>query len=191
MSRLTYLLGSILVTTLACGGGQDSGSFTVEPEVPVVGVGEQVHISVRPNLDLGGEVEWEVEELYGGGLLRSQGPTITYVAPETAGTYHLMLRAPRRDGRMLKQRLAVQVVASSTIEPATARLAPGGMALFTAHIHGLAKGSVRWTVQEPGGGEITEEGRYTAPDRRGTYHIIGAAITDPSVNARATVVVEN
>ena len=191
LSRLKMLLSSTLLASLACGGGMDHSSFTVEPDAPVVAAGEQIHLSVRPNLDLAGEVEWEILEPYGGGLLRSQGPTVTYVAPEAAGTYHLVLRAPRLDGRPLKQTIAVRVVGSSTLEPGNVRVPPGGSVAFTAHFRGLAKGAVRWSVQEPGGGELTEEGRYTAPNQRGTYHVTATSTVDPTVSAQATVVVEN
>lgn len=174
---------------LACGGGERNGSFTLEPAAPVVGSGEQLVIAAQPMQDLGGDLEWEVQEPYGGGLLQSQGSTVTYVAPETAGTYHLILRAPRRDGRLLKQTVAVQVVGTSTLDPGACRLSPGGQTRFTAHMKGLPR-TVRWSVQEPGGGEITEGGEYTAPARPGTYHVSAASTVDPSVTAQATVVVE-
>lgn len=180
-----------LLSALGCGGGQNNASFSVEPEAPVVGAGEQLQISAQPNLDLAGDVEWEVQEMYGGGLLRSTGPTVTYVAPEAAGTYHLVLRAPRRDGRPLKQTVTVRVLGSSTVEPATVRLAPGGTVAFTAHFRGIAKGAVRWSIQENGGGEITEHGRYTAPDRRGTYHITATSTVDAAMSALATVTVDH
>jgi hypothetical protein len=186
---MRWLTGLALLTVLDCGGGADHATFAVEPESPVVAAGEQVQLTARPIVDLGGDLEWEVQERYGGGLLHSQGPAVTYVAPDVAGTYHLILRAPRKDGRPLKQILAVQVVGSFTLEPGSARVAPGGGVTFTARLKGLPKGAVRWGVQEPGGGEITEEGRYTAPSRHGTYHVTAVFAADPSVYSQATVTV--
>ena len=190
VSPLKCLLALSLLLTLACGGDPGNSNFTVEPQTPVVGVGEQVQIAAQPNVDLGGEMEWEVQEMYGGGLLRSQGASVTYVAPEAAGVYHLILRAPRQDGRALKQTVTVRVVGSSSLEPGNPRVAPGGAVSFTARIKGLSKGTVRWSVQEANGGSITEEGRYTAPDKPGTYHVTAVSSVDPSVAVQATVNVE-
>ena len=113
------------------------------------------------------------------------------MAPEAAGVYHLVLRAPRQDGRALKQTITVQVLGSSTLEPDNPRLAPGGSVTFSARIKGLSKGTVRWSVQEPSGGWITEDGRYTAPDKAGSYHVSAVSTVDPSVSVQATVTVEN
>ena len=191
MSRLTCLFGLTLLITLACGGDSGGSAFTVEPQTPVVGAGEQLQITAQPTVDLGGEMEWEVQELYGGGLLRSQGTTVIYVAPEAAGVYHLILRAPRRDGRSLKQLVTVQVLGSSTLEPDNPRLPPGGTVAFTFRIKGLAKGAVRWSVDEPNGGGFTEDGRYTAPGKTGVYHVTAVSTSDPTLKARTTVTVEN
>jgi hypothetical protein len=180
-----------LLALLACGGGADHATFAVEPETPVVAAGEQVQLTARTTVDLGGELEWEVQERYGGGLLHSQGPAVTYVAPDVAGLYHLILRAPRRDGRPLKQVLAIQVVGAFTLEPGHPRVAPGGVVAFTARLKGLPRGAVRWGIQEPGGGEISEEGRYTAPARPGIYHVTALYAADPSVYSQATVTVED
>jgi hypothetical protein len=175
---------------LGCGAGPDSAPFTVEPEVPAVAVGDQLVLLARPNVDLSGDLEWEVQELYGGGLLNSQGPTITYLAPEAAGTYHLLLRAPRRDGRNLKQTIEVRVLATPSLEPGNPRVAPGGAVQFTAHMKGLPRNTARWSVEEGNGGEIGEDGRYLAPARTGTYHVLAVSTLDPTVSARGTVVVE-
>ncbi len=185
------LPGLALLALAGCGGGSSEASFIIEPDAPVVAAGDQVLLVAQPTADLGGEIQWEIQEAYGGGLLRTQGSSVTYVAPEAAGVYHLQLRAQRLDGRALKQTLTVKVVGISTIEPSNPRVAPGGTIAFTAHMRGLGKGGVRWSVQEAHGGEITEEGRYTAPGRAGSYHVVATSTVDPSVSAQATVLVEN
>jgi hypothetical protein len=55
--------------------------------------------------------------------------------------------------------------------PAEADVAPGGTLLFTAKVTGSADTLVRWSVDEPGGGSIAANGRYTAPAIEGTFHV--------------------
>ena len=126
-------------------------------------------------------MEWEVQEPYGGGLLRSVGPTVTYVAPEAAGAYHVVIRASRLDGRALHQTVTIQVLGASTLEPADAHTAPGGTIAFSAHLKGLGNGAVHWSVLEAEGGSITGSGEYTAPTRPGTYHVRAVSAADPAV----------
>ncbi len=50
--------------------------------------------------------------------------------------------------------------------------------------------SVAWTVQEGStGGSITSSGLYTAPAAAGSFHVVVASATDPTVRATATVLV--
>ena len=190
MSLFKHCYVPILILALGCGGGTEVPTFTVEPETPVVMVGDQMQIVARPNVETSGDLEWEVQELYGGGLLRSQGEVVTYLAPEAAGTYHLILRAPRRNGRALKQTVEVRVLALTSVEPGNARLAPGAALVFRARMKGLPGNQVRWSVEEANGGDIGEDGRYVAPSRPGTYHVLAVSTVDPAASARATVVVE-
>ena len=191
LPHLKCFLGCSLLLALACGGGADSTPFLVEPQTPVVSAGERLQIAAQPTVDLGGEVEWEVQEMYGGGLLKTQGPLVTYVAPEAAGTYHLQLRAHKLDGHSLKQTVTIQVVATSAIDPAHARLAPGAETDFTVRMKGLTNGALRWTLREADGGTVTENGHYTAPGRTGTFHLKATSVEDPSLTAQATITVAN
>ena len=153
-------------------------------------VGDQVALAARPGVDLAADMEWEVQEQYGGGLRNSQGEHTVYFAPPAAGTYHLILHGVKPDGRRLRQVVEVRVLALPSLDPAEIRLAPGGSATFTATMKGLARNTVTWQVEETGGGEITPEGRYTAPPKGGTYHVTATSTLDPTVGARATVVVD-
>jgi hypothetical protein len=174
---------------LDCGGGADSSSFSVQPEPRTVTVGEQLALSAQANVDLDGELEWEVEEPYGGGLRNSQGGATVYFAPESAGTYHLTLRAARSDGRRLKQTLAIRVLPVPGVEPAFTQVGQGGSVTFTATMKGLARNTVKFSVDEPGGGEVAEDGHYLPPPRPGVYHVTATSTLDPSVSAQASVVV--
>ena len=183
------LTAAAAALALACGGGRDGGPLAIEPDPTTVMVGEHLPIQAHAAEDLGADVAWEVQELYGGGLLQSQGLRVTYVPPEAAGTYHLVVRATGRDGRVRKQVVEVRVLPSPSLEPASPRLQPGFSILFRARMRGLSRDTVTWSVAEADGGEITPEGRYTAPARPGLYHVTATSTVDPAASALATVTV--
>ncbi len=188
MARLPIFPALALCFLLGCGGAS-APSFSVAPEPRTVVVGDQLALSASPNADLAGDLEWEVEEPFGGGLRNSLGQSTVYFAPEAAGSYHLTLRATRADGRKLKQSVEIRVLPIVTLEPASAQVAQGGAVSFSITIKGLGRNTVKWSVDEPGGGEISEEGRYLPPAKAGTYHVSAVSTLDPQVSARATVVV--
>jgi len=188
LPRSSLIPGLLFLLLLGCGGAPGP-SFSVAPEPRTVVVGDQMTLSATPNEDLAGDLAWEVQEPYGGGLRNSLGPTTVYFAPESAGTYHLVLRADRVDGHKLKQIVQVQVLPIVTVEPASAQVAQGGSVTFNAVVKGLGRSTVKWTVDEPDGGEIDQDGRYLPPARPGTYHVTAVPTLDPQVSAQATVVV--
>ncbi len=184
-----WFLGAAAALAVSCGGGRDEGFLAVEPATPAVSVGETVVLTALPPSDWSGEVEWEVQGLYGGGLLQSRGLRVTYVPPAAAGTYTVNLRATGADGRVHKQAVEVRVLGSAAIEPASARVLPGASVQFRAVLKGVPREAVVWAVTEEGGGEIGPDGRYTAPQRPGTYHVTAAAGQDGATAATAVVTV--
>jgi len=190
LSRLFKYSALVLVLLAGCGGG-GSPNFNVEPEARIITVGDHLPLAARPSVELDSEVQWELEETYGGGLRNSQGESTVYFAPEMAGTYHLTLRADRFDGRHLKQTVAIQVLPVPSVEPASAQVAPGGAVEFTATMKGLPRNTVRWQVDEADGGEVSGDGRYQPGPRPGTFHVTATSTFDPSVSARATVTVSD
>ncbi len=188
-SIFKYLLAApFLAMALACGGGS-AGTVLVDPDPAVVVVGETLTLTARPQPDSGAELDWEVQEMYGGGLLRSQGAVVTYVAPEAAGTYHLVMRGTGRDGKVHKQTIEVLVLPSPSVEPAAPRLRPGGGVSFKARMRGLSRDTAVWAVEEADGGDVTPDGRYTAPKKPGIYHLTATSTVDASAVARVTVTV--
>jgi hypothetical protein len=161
----------------------------VDPAQPVVTVLDSVVLNATPAVDLQGDLEWEVKEPYGGGLLHSQGQRVTYVAPGMAGTYHLVLAATGADGKALRQEVEVKAVPAPQMEPAAPRLAPGETLQFRARMRGLPGDASTWSVVERDGGEITPEGLYTAPSRGGIFHVAATSALDPEAVAQATVTV--
>ena len=83
-----------------------------------------------------------------------------------------------------------------TISPSGKIVNRGESYTFVAHVdNGPANyyGGVAWSIQEAGGGTIDVNGRYTAPNTPGTYHVIATSLvknadgTYPSASATVTV----
>lgn len=184
------LLPCLTALSLGCVSGASDQGIAVSPASPSVHVGEQVTLTAEPFEDIAQEPEWELEETHGGGFLQSRGFHVTYVAPVSAGRYHLVLRATRPDGSRIKAVEEIQVLPSPQIEPAQTRLAPGGEVLFSVRMKGLPRNTVTWSVEESNGGAVNEEGLYQAPMNTGTYHVAATSTLDSSAVAVATVVVE-
>jgi len=188
--RSCFFVLAIVLAGLGCASGNPDEGLLLNPALPVVKVGEPLVISAQPLEDLSTELEWELQELHGGGFTHSRGFSITYVAPPAAGTYHLIARANRPNGTRLKQVFEVRVLADPRIEPSTTALPPGGTRNFLVRMRGLARSSATWTIEEADGGTISAEGLYTAPSRPGTYHVTATSTLDSDVSATATVRVE-
>ncbi len=189
--RFGFLTTSLVLTSLlGCTSGENNQGFTLSPSSPQVEVGEQLSITAHPMEDVSQEPEWEIQELHGGGFLNSQGLHVTYVAPPSAGRYHLILRSTRPDGTKIKTVEEIVVVPSPQVEPSNTHVSPGGTATFTVKIKGLPKNTVVWSVQESEGGSINADGLYTAPARAGVYHVVATSTLDKDVSATATVRVD-
>jgi hypothetical protein len=59
---------------------------------------------------------------------------------------------------------------------------------FTAELFGLS-GSVTWSISDSGGGKITADGSYLAPDAPGVYEVTAVSTAKPNVSSSAFVVV--
>lgn len=62
---------------------------------------------------------------------------------------------------------------------------------FEALIDGRAESRIKWSVREPDGGTIDENGMYTAPNKPGVYEIAGSSIDHPEYRASTFVVVRD
>ena len=76
-----------------------------------------------------------------------------------------------------------------SIAPGQASVAAGKTASFIASVTGTDNTAVTWSVQESGGGTISDSGDYTAPNAAGSYHVVATSAADPTRSATATVVV--
>ena len=69
-------------------------------------------------------------------------------------------------------------IISIAVFPAESTLYVRQMQTFTAVIMGTNDATIRWTVLEPGGGTITEDGVYTASESIGIYHVVAVAMSN-------------
>jgi photosystem II stability/assembly factor-like uncharacterized protein len=79
-----------------------------------------------------------------------------------------------------------------TITPSPATVARSGTQHFHANIP-LSIDGVSWTVQEPGGGTLSNATQfdvdYTAPAQAGKYHLDAASLDDPTSTAQVEITV--
>ena len=59
-----------------------------------------------------------------------------------------------------------------SIQAAPSVLIAGRTGQYAAAVTGVSEGRVIWSVQEPGGGSISQGGLYSAPSTQGTYHVV-------------------
>ena len=67
---------------------------------------------------------------------------------------------------------------SLTVVPSESTLHFGQTQAFTAIVMGTSDAAIQWSVQEPNGGTVTEDGIYTAPHEIGIYHVLVLALSN-------------
>lgn len=119
------------------------------------------------------------------------GPPVTLVngvftAPDFGGRY--VITAQSNADPTKTATATVDVPKLVEIDPATATLASGATVDFTGKALGVGNPAVSWSLQEtdPGAGNISASGRYTA-GKAETVHIIATSVANSSVRATATV----
>ncbi len=73
---------------------------------------------------------------------------------------------------------------------ASGPMQPGASRAFAATVSGAADQSVYWSVQEPDGGSITQDGVYTAPALPGTYTVVATSQADVRASGSVRVTVQ-
>ncbi|MCC6809661.1 MAG: hypothetical protein IT381_19685 [Deltaproteobacteria bacterium] len=74
-----------------------------------------------------------------------------------------------------------------SISPASATLSTGRVLNFLASVRDDTGGGVAWSVLEANGGTIQSDGRYSAPQGPGDFHVVATSVNDPSRTATAVV----
>jgi hypothetical protein len=184
------LLAAIFALSLMACGSSNTDVLFIETHTSLIKVGERISLSAQATELLEGQLEWDVLELGGGSLVRTTGQQVTYVAPQYAGAYHVAVRAMRANGQRARAVQTIIVQPHLSIEPATARLAPGASYTFALKAKGVDSTKIQWSVDEPDGGVITSLGIYTAPARRGNFTVAATALTEGRPSTTAMVYVE-
>ena len=61
--------------------------------------------------------------------------------------------------------------------------------VFTAALEGFHDERLKWKIKDPNGGTINKNGKYTAPETPGIYHVTVSSQAYPKVQASTFVVV--
>ncbi len=181
-----FLLPLAFAACLVGCGSSAPEAVSLDPADPSVQVGERLQLHATPNENLAAEPEWELLDYNGGGLLSTRGLSTTYLAPNHAGTFLLLIRAKRLDGSIAKVVHELRVLPLFTPEPATALLHTGQAQTFIVKVKGLVRNEVIWKAEA---GSFRDGGNYIAPMEPGTYHLTATSAADPSVTATVTVIV--
>src|SRR2546425_6374002 len=192
IAAITLLIAAVM-TALGCGGGSSSGSqsnqgttsVVVTPATATVYQGMTAKFQAQVVGQSNQAVTWSVEDNFG--TIDSTG---LYTAPRDAsgGPFHVVATSqavPSAKGSAAVTVLVPQV----TVAPATVTLAPGGTQTFTATVKGLVNTNVTWTVQEVGGGSVSNAGFYNAPQATGSYHVVATSVADATFSGSATITV--
>jgi hypothetical protein len=165
------------------GSSQPTVIVTVEPkDVPSLPIGQTQTFVATVTGTENKVVTWSVAEDNTSGWLIAAPPAGASFTPHRSGTFHVVATSVANANVHATAIVEVPDAALGAA-PDTAVVVPPGAALF---VPGPAQGGVAWSVLEPDGGSIDQDGRYTAPDREGVYHAVTTSLADP----RRTSVVE-
>jgi hypothetical protein len=77
------------------------------------------------------------------------------------------------------------------LRPDVCELEVRGTQYFQALFENVSDQRVKWSVKEPQGGEIDENGMYTAPNTAGVYEVVAQSAAHPELTASTYVVVRD
>jgi hypothetical protein len=198
--RASYILPVVILALVTgCGGGGGGGgnpggggggggpvSVAVNPNSLLLNPGSSYAFSANVTGGSSSAVNWSVQEGTSGGSITPGG---LYVAPTTAGTFHVVATSQADASKSATATVTVSVEVS--VKPTSATITIGDTLLLTANVLGSANPAVTWSVQEgAAGGTITSAGLYTPPNAAGTFHVVATSQADPTKSASAAVTVE-
>lgn len=163
--------------------GQVSVSLSPQTFSLEAGASQQLTASVAGTNDTA--VLWSIEET-GGGAVDANG---LYTAPQTPGAFHVVVtsHADPTKSAVAEATVVVPSQPSIAISPQTSTVAPGTAIQFQATVTGLS--DPRVTYSADGGNIDATSGAYTAPATSGAFHVTAASVTDPGLQATASVTV--
>ncbi len=138
-----------------------------------------------------GSTDTAVTWLASCGSIAGTGTTVTYTAPASEGSCTVTATSSADPSEQAEAivRVVAAPLATVTVTPSAATLAPGESQPFTATVSGLADTSVTWAASC---GSIAGTGSavtYTAPASEGTCTVTATSVADPTESASAVVTV--
>ncbi len=129
-------------------------------------------------------VTWTVVEGSSGGSITADG---LYTAPKIEGVFHVVATSIADITKNDQASITARAV-SVNLKPGSANVQVGHSRSFEASIVGTADEGVTWSIDEgAAGGNIDDQGIYTAPAATGTFTVRARSIADPSKSGTATV----
>jgi hypothetical protein len=129
-------------------------------------------------------VTWSVLEAAGGAVTAAGA----YTAPLAAGLWHVRATSVADPSRYAEAAVTVAATAV-TLSPASATLGAGSTQALTATVTGAFNKAVVWSVQEPLGGTIADNGLFQAAQTAGQVHVRATSAANPLVYAEAVLTV--
>jgi 6-phosphogluconolactonase (cycloisomerase 2 family) len=156
-------------------------SVTINPPSVTLPENQQQQFTDTVSNGCGNGVTWSVHEP-GGGTVTQAG---LYTAPATTGTFHVVVVSVADPTKFAFSTVTVTAPRNQlAVVPHAAVLQPGK----TVSLH--ASQTVVWSVVEgKSGGNVSANGRYTAPLKPGLYHVMASSTADPSLRALANIAV--
>ncbi|MBU8898586.1 hypothetical protein DRW03_07750 [Corallococcus sp. H22C18031201] len=186
------LIVPLLIGALAACSDPDSGPVTVTPKNVTVKAGAKTTFSASVKDAKDPRVLWSVEGGDSHGTISSAG---IYTAPAAAGTYTVVATNAVDTSKQDSATVKVEAVQTPTVivkvTPEVATIGQGTVANLTAEVSGSSITAVQWAVE--GGDEngiVSSTGRYTAPNKAGTFTVTATSVADPTKKASAAITVE-
>ncbi|MBN8469211.1 hypothetical protein JYJ95_22125 [Corallococcus exiguus] len=186
------LIVPLLIGALAACSDPDTGPVTVTPKNVTVKAGEKATFSAAVKDAKEPRVLWSVEGGDSHGTISSAG---IYTAPDEAGTYTVVATNAVDTSKKDTATVKVEAVPTPTVivkvTPEVVTIGQGTVTDLTAEVSGSSITAVQWSVE--GGdenGTVSSSGRYTAPNKAGTFTVTATSVADPTKKASASITVE-
>ncbi len=187
-----FVLAMALIVTTCYGGNrwvptqQIKASVVVTPSASTAYQGATTKFRAQVFGPSNQAVTWSVAGSPGAGTIDSNG---VYTAPKSNYKGPIQVSAVSQAAPLVMGTASVTVPwIRVTISPASFTLSPQETKAFSATVSGFVDTNVTWSVQDLGGGSISNAGFYTAPLVAGFYHV-KATSTASHYTATATIAV--
>ena len=169
------------------------GNAIIEPGFP------QMFTAMEPGTSNLLAVTWSIQEGATGGSINASSlgkglysaPLLT---PGDTATYHVVATSTTDATIKGSVLVTVKTLPKVVVSPLAGNLLPGATKSFSAVVTFAQNTAVIWSVQESGGGSITQAGLYTAPasipGAIATYHVVATSVENPSRSAGAEVTIQ-